>query len=67
MNARSTALDHETSLAAQLLRAARARYGRCPSAENARRVAGALAEVDRLLDARLEARAGRCAGPERAA
>jgi hypothetical protein len=67
MNTPLTALDHETSLAAQLLRAARARYGRSPSAENARRVAGALAEVDRLLDARLTARGRRTAGPERAA
>jgi hypothetical protein len=67
MNITLPALDHETSLAAQLLRIARARYGHSPSAENARRVAGALAEVDRLLDARLAARAARAAGPERAA
>jgi len=67
MNTTLTALDHETSLAAQLLRVARDKYGHSPSAENARRVAGALAEVDRLLDARLQARAGHPAGPERAA
>jgi hypothetical protein len=67
MNTTLTALDHETSLAAQLLRVARDKYGHSPSAENARRVAGALAEVDRLLDARLAARTGRPAGPRRAA
>ena len=49
-------LDTETEPAAQLLRAARAAYGHSPSGDNARRVAAALAEVDRLLDARLAAR-----------
>ena len=36
---------------------ARQRFLRCPSAENAERVTEALAEVDRLLDARLDAQA----------
>jgi hypothetical protein len=46
-------LDERTALAGQLLRVARAAYGHSPSADNARRVAAALAEIDRLLDERL--------------
>jgi hypothetical protein len=34
---------------------ARSSFHRCPSAENERRVADAVADVDRLLDARLAA------------
>ncbi len=48
-------LDAEIALCGQLLRTARAAYGRSPSGENARRVAAALAQVDRLLDERLAA------------
>jgi hypothetical protein len=50
-------LDLEISVAYIALCGARQRFLRCPSAENADRVSEALAEVDRLLDARLEAQA----------
>jgi hypothetical protein len=50
-------LDLEISVAGIALAGARRRFGRCPSAENAQRVAEAMAEVDRLLDQRLAARA----------
>ena len=46
-------IDLEISVACIALRVARASYDRCPSAENERRVTGAGADVDRLLDARL--------------
>ena len=46
-------LDLEISVAYITLGSARERFLRCPSAENEQRVAGAEAEVDRLLDARL--------------
>ena len=46
-------LDLEISVASIALGSARQRFGRCRSAENAERVSEALAEVDRLLDARL--------------
>jgi hypothetical protein len=48
-------IDHDISVAYIALGAVRGSYERCPSAENARRVAEAAADVDRLLDARLAA------------
>lgn len=48
-------IDAETEISAVLLRAARAAYDRSPNAENARRLADARADVDRLLDERLAA------------
>jgi hypothetical protein len=50
-------LDLEISVAYIGLGDARQRFLRCPSADNADRVSEALAEVDRLLDARIEASA----------
>ncbi|MCW2634259.1 MAG: uncharacterized protein JWQ99_626 [Blastococcus sp.] len=49
-------LDLEISVAYIALGGARAVWERCPTGDNARRVVGAEAEVDRLLDARLAAR-----------
>lgn len=46
-------LDLEISLAYVVLGGARGMWSRCPSGENARRVADAEAELDRLLDRRL--------------
>ena len=50
-------LDLEISVAYITLGGARTAFTRCPSGENERRVADAVAEVDRLLDLRLVARA----------
>jgi hypothetical protein len=50
-------LDLGISVAFIALGSARSRFDRCPSAENEQRVADAEAEVDRLLDQRLAARA----------
>jgi hypothetical protein len=49
-------IDSDISMAAIALGVARDSFGRCPSAENARVLDRALAEVDRLLDERLAAR-----------
>lgn len=49
-------IDYDISVTYIALGVARSSFERCPSAENARRVATALADVDRLLDARLAAR-----------
>jgi hypothetical protein len=54
-------LDLEISLAFIALGSARARFDRCPSGENERRVDEAVAEVDRLLDQRLVAQEPRAA------
>jgi hypothetical protein len=51
-------LDAELSLAGVALTATRAVFRRCPTAENARRVQFAEAELDRLLDRRLAAAVG---------
>ena len=48
-------IDLDISVASIALGVARGAFGRCPSAENARRVADAVAVVDQLLDARLAA------------
>jgi hypothetical protein len=50
-------LDLGISVAYIALGSARQRFLHCPSAENAELVSEALAEVDRLLDARLDAQA----------
>jgi hypothetical protein len=50
-------IDTDISLASIALGAARASFDRCPSAENARLLDEAVADVDRLLDLRLAARA----------
>lgn len=47
-------IDLEISVAYIALGSARERFARCPSGENADRVAEALGEVDRLLDSRLD-------------
>ena len=46
-------IDLDISVAYIALGVARTSFARCPSAENERRVAEAVADVDRLLDARL--------------
>ena len=46
-------LDLEIAVAYIALGVARSTFTRCPSAENEQRVADAVADVDRLLDARL--------------
>jgi hypothetical protein len=46
-------IDLDISVAYIALGVARGSFDRCPSAENERRVADAMADVDRLLDARL--------------
>ena len=46
-------LDLEISVAFIALGSARARFERCPSADNQQRVDEATAEVDQLLDQRL--------------
>ena len=48
-------IDLDISVAYIALGVARGAFDRCPSAENERRVADAVADVDRLLDARLAA------------
>ena len=48
-------IDLDISVAYIALGVARSAFTRCPSAENERRVADAVADVDRLLDARLAA------------
>jgi hypothetical protein len=48
-------IDLDISVAYIALGVARNSFSRCPSAENERRVADAVADVDRLLDARLAA------------
>jgi hypothetical protein len=48
-------IDCDLSVAQVALGLARRAHGRCPSGENAGRVAEALAAVDRLLDQRLAA------------
>jgi hypothetical protein len=48
-------IDLDISVAYIALGVARHSFSRCPSAENERRVADAMAAVDRLLDARLSA------------
>jgi hypothetical protein len=48
-------LDGDLAVASIALGVARSSYARCPSGENAREVAAALAAVDRLLDLRLAA------------
>ncbi|TFV72243.1 hypothetical protein E4P39_17285 [Blastococcus sp. CT_GayMR19] len=48
-------IDLDISVAYIALGVARGSFTRCPSAENERRVADAVADVDRLLDARLAA------------
>jgi hypothetical protein len=48
-------LDLAISVAYVALSGARQRFDRCPSGENQQRIDEALAEVDRLLDARLTA------------
>jgi hypothetical protein len=50
-------IDLEISVAYIALGGVRVLFDRSPSAENARRLEEAQAEVDRLLDARLLARA----------
>jgi hypothetical protein len=50
-------IDLEISVAYIALGAARSGFTRCPSAENHRLVDDAEQEVDRLLDARLDAQA----------
>ena len=49
-------IDLDISVAYVALGVARRSFTRCPSAENERRVTDAVADVDRLLDARLAAR-----------
>jgi hypothetical protein len=46
-------IDLDISVAFIALGVARTSFARCPSAENEQRVAAAVADVDRLLDARL--------------
>ena len=46
-------IDLDISVAYIALGVARSAFTRCPSAENERRVSDAVADVDRLLDARL--------------
>jgi hypothetical protein len=48
-------IDLGISMAYIALGGARHAFARCPSAENERRVTEAVADVDRLLDARLGA------------
>ncbi len=48
-------IDLDISVAYVALRVARGSFTHCPSSENERRVADAVAHVDRLLDARLAA------------
>ena len=48
-------IDYDISVAYIALGVVRSSFERCPSAENARRVEEAAADVDRLLDARLAA------------
>ena len=48
-------IDLDISIAFIALGGARHAFARCPSAENEGRVAEAVAVIDRLLDARLEA------------
>ena len=48
-------IDLDISVAYIALGVARTTFTRCPSAENERRVADAVAVVDGLLDARLDA------------
>jgi hypothetical protein len=48
-------IDLDISVAYIALGVARSTFTRCPSAENEQRVADAVADVDRLLDARLAA------------
>jgi hypothetical protein len=48
-------IDLAIAVAAVAVGAARRAEERCPSAENAQRVAGAMATVDALLDQRLAA------------
>jgi hypothetical protein len=48
-------IDLDISVAYIALGVARSSFTRCPSAENERLVADAMADVDRLLDARLAA------------
>jgi hypothetical protein len=48
-------IDYDISVAYIALGVVRSSFERCPSAENARRVDEAAADVDRLLDARLTA------------
>ncbi len=48
-------IDLDISVAYIALGVARNSFSRCPSAEKVRRVADAVADVDRLLDARLAA------------
>jgi hypothetical protein len=48
-------IDLDISVAYIALGVARTSFSRCPSAENERLVAAAVADVDRLLDARLAA------------
>jgi hypothetical protein len=48
-------IDLDISIAYIALGGARHAFARCPSAENEQRVTEAVADVDRLLDARLEA------------
>jgi hypothetical protein len=48
-------IDYDISVAYVALGIARGSHARCPSAENARSVDRAAAEVDRLLDERLAA------------
>jgi hypothetical protein len=48
-------IDLDISVAYIALGAARSSFAHCPSAENELRVADAVADVDRLLDARLAA------------
>ena len=49
-------IDLEIAVASVALSGAREGYTRCPSAENARLLDAATAEIDRLLDERLAAR-----------
>ena len=48
-------IDSDISIASVALGVARASFARCPSSENARVLARAIAAVDRLLDERLAA------------
>lgn len=49
-------IDYEISVAYIALGVARSAWQRCPSAENARVVDGAEAEIDQLLDDRIARR-----------
>ena len=49
-------VDADIAMSGTALAEARRSYARCPSAENARLLAAALAAVDRLLDLRLALR-----------